>query len=75
MNHVPNPLEGESDEFISSESEGYIETKVEWFNKPQPMQNTKHYSSKTLEAIAFEVHLTSIFPPYTDSQSLEATLA
>ena len=49
--------------------------KVEWFDKPQPMQNTKHYSSKMLEAIAFEVHLTSIFPPYTDSQSLEATLA
>jgi hypothetical protein len=68
-------LEGESDEFVSSESEGYVETEVKWFDEPQPMQNTKHYSSKMSEAIAFEVYLTSIFPPYTDSRSLEATLA
>jgi hypothetical protein len=74
MNCIPNPLEGESNEFGSSESEGYVETEVEWFNEPQPLQNTKH-SSKMSEAIAFEVHLTSIFLPYTDSQSLEATLA
>ena len=74
MNCVPNPLEGESNEFVSSESEGYVETEVEWFDEPQPLQNTK-CSSKMSEAIAFEVHLTSIFLPYTDSQSLEATLA
>ena len=74
MNCIPNPLEGESDEFVSSESEGYVETEVEWFDEPQPLQNTKR-SSKMSEAIAFEVHLTSIFPPYTDSRSLEATLA
>jgi len=75
MNCVLNPLDSESDEFVSSESEDYVETEVEWFDEPQPTQNTKRYSSKMSEAIAFEVHLTSIFLPYTDSWSLEATLA
>jgi len=41
MNRVPNPLDGESEEFVSSDSEGYVETEVDWFDEPQPVEIAK----------------------------------
>ena len=62
VNCVPNPLDGESNEFVSSDSEGYVETEIEWFNEPQPGENAKHYPSKKLETLALKVCFASIFP-------------
>ena len=73
---VPNPLDGESEALVSSDSEGYVETEVEWFDEPQPAETAKRNPSKMSETVAFEVRLPSFLPPpYTNSESLEATLA
>ncbi len=75
MNRVPNPLDRESDELVSSDSEGYVESKIEWFDKPQLRENAKHYPFKKSETLALKVHVSLLFfPPYTNTQSLEATL-
>jgi hypothetical protein len=57
MNHVPNPLDGKSKELVSSDSEGYVETEVDWFDEPQPVEIAKRYPSKMSETVASEVHL------------------
>ena len=56
-NCVPNPLDGESNEFISTDSEGYVETEVEWFDEPHVVNIGKRHPSKMLEAVAIEVSL------------------
>jgi hypothetical protein len=62
VNCVPNPLDGESDEFVSTNSEGYIETEVDWFDEPQLVETTtKQQPSKKLEAVALEVSWSYIF--------------
>jgi hypothetical protein len=61
-NHVPNPLDGESEELVSSDSEGYIETEVDWFDEPQPVEIAKQYPSKMLETVTSEVCLWCICP-------------
>jgi len=67
-NCVPNPLDGESEEYVSSDSEGYVETEVGWFDEPQLVETAKHNPSKMSETIAFEVRSSSFFvPPYTNS--------
>jgi len=56
-NRVPNPLDGESDEFLSTDSEGYVETEVEWFDEPHVVDvssKPKRNSSKMSEAVAIE---------------------
>jgi hypothetical protein len=73
-NCVSNPLDGESDEFVSTDSEGYVETEVDWFDEPQLVETAKQRTSKMSEAVALEVSLCYVFPPYTDCLSLEATL-
>ena len=73
-NSVPNPLDGESDKFASTDSEGYVETEVDWFDEPQLVETAKQRTSKMLEAVALEVSLCYVFPPYTDCLSSEATL-
>lgn len=62
VNCVPNPLDGESDEFVSSDSEGYVETEIDWFDEPQPGENAKHNPSKKSETLALEVCFSSISP-------------
>ncbi len=54
---VPNPLDGESDEFISTDSQGYVESEVEWFDEPHVVDIGKRNPSKRLEAVAIEVSL------------------
>jgi len=56
-NCVPNPLDGESEELVSSDSEGYVETEVDWFNEPQPVEIAKQYPSKMSETVASKVRL------------------
>jgi hypothetical protein len=71
---VPNPLDGESDEFISTDSEGYVETEVEWFDEPHVVDVGKQNPSKRSEAVAIEVSFCCIFLPHTNHLSLEAPL-
>jgi len=56
-NRVLNPLGGESDEFKSTDSEGYVETEVKWFNKPYIVDVAKQNPSKMLESVTIEVSL------------------
>jgi len=63
VNHVPNPLDGESDEFVSTDSEGYVETEVDWFDEPQLVETTKRQPSKKSEAVTLEVSWSYIFLP------------
>ena len=63
MNRVPNPLDGESDQFVSTDSEGYVETEVDWFDEPQLVETAKRHPSKMSEAIALEVCLCLMYLP------------
>jgi hypothetical protein len=75
VNRVPNPLDGESDVFVSSDSEGYVETEVEWFDDAQLAENGKRFTSKMSETLAHEVRFSHFFlSPYTNSEFVEATL-
>jgi hypothetical protein len=67
-------LDGESDEFVSTDSEGYVETEVEWFDEPHVVDVGKQIPSKRLEAVAIEVSFCCIFLPHTNHLSLEAPL-
>jgi hypothetical protein len=62
VNCVPNPLDRESDEFVSSDSKGYVETEIEWFDELQLGENAKRYPSKKSETLALKVCFASIFP-------------
>jgi len=73
-NCVPNPLDGESDKFISTDSKGYIETEVEWFDEPHIVNVSKWVTSKRSKAVTIEVSLWCIFLPHTNHLSLEAPL-
>src|SRR6266853_4467568 len=61
MNCVPNPLDGESNKFVSTDSKGYVETEVDWFDEPQLVETAKQCTSKMLEAVALEVSLCYVF--------------
>jgi hypothetical protein len=62
VNHVPNPLDEESNEFVLTNSKGYIETEVDWFDELQLVETTtKQQPSKKLEAVALEMSWSYIF--------------
>ena len=63
VNYIPNPLDRESDEFVLTNSEGYVETEVDWFNEPQLVETTKWQPSKKSEAVALKVSWSYIFLP------------
>jgi hypothetical protein len=50
-------LDGESDKFKSTDSEGYVETEVEWFDEPHIVDVAKRNPSKMSESVAIEVSL------------------
>ena len=62
-NHVPNLLDGESNQFVSTDSEGYVETEVDWFDEPQLVETAKWHPFKMSEAITLEVCLCLMYLP------------